>query len=76
MMFGTMIYMVYNLENNKQSYGYVCNECLAVYLASDSFDDHTDKMGHSKEAIRLDLLSYSKVSDNKVIALFSLPGEL
>ncbi len=86
MMFSIMYYMACNVENNKAnkdndkydklySYGYICNECLAVYLSVDDFGYHVNMTGHSKEATRLDLLSCSRISDNKVLALFSLPNE-
>lgn len=71
-----MIYNVRNKDyNNETSYGYVCNECLAVFLAKDDFDHHIKKLNHSKEAIILDLLCCTRISENKVLALFNVPVE-
>lgn len=57
------------------THGYVCNECLAVFLSMNEFESHTRKESHNKEGVtRLDVLSGVRISDSKVVMIFGLPN--
>lgn len=59
-------------ESETLSRGYVCNECLAVYLSRDDVERHTRQADH-KDVVPLTILAYDRISDSKLVALFELP---